>query len=98
MQYPPFSHMLSVEVTSRTDEGAVAMGDFIVNKLSKAFPALLVSGPNPAPVVKIKDIYRYEVVIKDKDYDKLIEARKLLDEAIAEDGAPKNADLWYDFD
>ena len=29
---------------------------------------------------------------------KLIEARKLLDEAIAEDGAPKNADLWYDFD
>ena len=98
VQYPPFSHMLSVEVTSRTDEGAVAMGDFIVNKLSKAFPALLVSGPNPAPVVKIKDIYRYEIVIKDSDYDKLIEARKLLDEAIAEDGAPKNADLWYDFD
>ena len=98
VQYPPFSHMLSVEVTSRTDEGAVAMGDFIVGRLSKTFPYLMVSGPNPAPVVKIKDIYRYEVVIKDKDYDKLIEARKLLDEAIAEDGAPKNADLWYDFD
>ena len=98
VQYPPFSHMLSVEVTSRTDEGAVAMGDFIVGRLSKTFPYLMVSGPNPAPVVKIKDIYRYEVVIKDSDYDKLIEARKLLDEAIAEDGAPKNADLWYDFD
>ncbi|MGN0241408.1 MAG: primosomal protein N' [Candidatus Weimeria sp.] len=98
VQYPPFSHMLSVEVTSRSDEGAVAMGGYIAEKLAKAFPGLLVSGPNPAPVVKIKDIYRYYVVIKDTDYEKLIEARKLLDEAITEDGAPKNADLWYDFD
>ena len=98
LHYPPFSHLLSVEVTSRTEEGCLAMGAFITGRLKQTFPDLFVSGPNPSPLSKIKDIYRYEVVIKDTDYGRLIKARKLLDEVITESGAPKNADLWYDFD
>lgn len=74
------------------------MGAFITGRLKQTFPDLFVSGPNPSPLSKIKDIYRYEVVIKDTDYGRLIKARKLLDEVITESGAPKNADLWYDFD
>ena len=62
------------------------------------FRDFFVSGPNPCPVSKVKDVYRYEVVIKDSDYDALIKARKLMDEAIADQNAPKNADLWYDFE
>ena len=39
------------------------------------------------------------IIVDDSSPDKSVDiARKLLDEAIAEDGAPKNADLWYDFD
>lgn len=98
LHYPPFMHLLTVEITARTEEGCIAMGSFITERLKNAFPGLFVSGPNPCPVSKVKDVYRYEVVIKDSDYDALIKARKLMDEAIADQNAPKNADLWYDFE
>jgi len=98
LHFPPFSHLLSVEITSRTEEGCISMGAFITGRLKNAFPDLFVAGPTPSPISKIKDIFRYEVVIKDTSYEALIKARKLMDEAIAEADAPKNADLWYDFD
>ena len=91
-------HLLSVEITARNEENCLTMGAYIVGRIRKAFPDIFASGPNPCPVSKVKDVYRYEVVIKDADYENLIKIRKLMDEAITADDAPKKADLWYDFD
>ena len=98
MHYPPFSHLLTIEVTAAREKNAIALGRFIVSRIDGIFPRMLISGPNPCPVVKIKDIYHYEIVAKDNQIKALIAVRKAVDETIAMPEAPKNADVWYDFD
>lgn len=66
--YPPFSHMLQMIVRHRSRERAHDCARWIVAQLERARGAndLVVLGPTKAPVSRLKDIFRYQVLVKSK--------------------------------
>ncbi|WP_022849909.1 replication restart helicase PriA [Limisalsivibrio acetivorans] len=65
--YPPFTKVARL-IFSHTDEGKTArMADIIRNEIGGKLSNLKVLGPSPAPVSKIKNKYRYTILIKHHD-------------------------------
>ena len=97
MDYPPFGHMLSVLITSREEDKCIEMGKYVKAVMKQADDKLFVAGPTVSAISKIKDEYRYELLVKDSTIERLVKARKAADRAVLDSNAPKGADIWYDF-
>ena len=97
MDYPPFGHMLSVLITSREEDKCIEMGKYVKAVMKQADDKLFVAGPTVSAISKIKDEYRYELLVKDSSIERLVKARKAADRAVLDSNAPKGADIWYDF-
>ncbi|MDY2637361.1 MAG: primosomal protein N' [Phascolarctobacterium sp.] len=76
--YPPFAQMLKLTIWDRSDGEGLALAQRLVfylqqlqleGKLSAGDKSdvLQISGPFPALVSKVRDMYRYNIVIKAKD-------------------------------
>ncbi len=97
MDYPPFGHMLSVLITSRDEERCQEMGQYLKQVMKEADDGLFVAGPTVAAISRIKDEYRYELLVKDSSIERLVKARKAADKAVLDAKVPNGADIWYDF-
>jgi primosomal protein N' (replication factor Y) len=62
--YPPFSHLLLIEVKNRDKNKAMENADEISKKLKGNFEIL---GPSFAPIEKIKNFYRVRILLKSKE-------------------------------
>ncbi len=73
MEYPPFCDIVCIMVSGDSDTDAELEMIEIGNMLSKAQPfdknIIKIIGPSPAPIQKIKNKYRYRVLIKVKSGD-----------------------------
>ncbi len=98
MAYPPFSHMLAVQVAG-SDEALVGhMADQIGLSVSRSFGAhTTVIGPVQAPVYKVNDIYRKFLYMKQKNYDILIRIEKYIQQRWDETEDCKKLTIQYDF-
>lgn len=67
MRYPPFSALANVLVRSEKLEDAMRMSSEIGNLLTPAPPKLKIVGPAEAPVQRLKNEYRYQLLIKAAD-------------------------------
>lgn len=96
MDYPPAAHMLSVLVTGEhekaVEELAKSLAEMVREKHRK-----LVIGPAPCSISKINDIYRFAFYIKEKDYDKLVEIKDMLEDKLAE-RTRFTENVFFDFD
>ncbi len=81
LMYPPYYYICSILITSSTFENA-SIG---ANKVKKYLDTLLdesyiVLGPSVSSIVKLNNKYRFNIMIKYKELDKLLESLKELND------------------
>lgn len=72
--YPPFVQMLKLTTLDKNQDNAYALAQKVVLYLQKQvlenkLEPMIISGPFPALVAKVRDLYRYNVLIKAKDME-----------------------------
>ncbi len=113
LSYPPVSHMVAVIVTSRSEQQALTLvkalaalvreeGDVLSKK--DGGPAegsyknrLIVIGPGPASVSRIKDIYRFVFYVKHPREEVLIRCKDLC-EGYESKKTTHDCQVYFDFD
>jgi primosomal protein N' (replication factor Y) len=67
LNYPPFSHVLRVlvlgEVEGKVREGCLGFAD-ILKEEAENLKDITILGPAPAPITKIQNLYRWQVMLK----------------------------------
>lgn len=66
--YPPFSHLLMIEVRDKKKEVAMEKGEEIKNLIRENVEVL---GPAFAPLERLKGFYRVRILVKSKEREKL---------------------------
>jgi primosomal protein N' (replication factor Y) (superfamily II helicase) len=64
MRYPPYSACANVLVRAEKQEDALAMATQLGFVLNPAPPDVRVMGPAEAPVVRVKNEFRYQILLK----------------------------------
>jgi len=67
LKYPPFSRILRITVSDTVDKKAKDMIDLIYDNLVKLNKDTDILGPSPASVFKIKNRYRYSLILKSNE-------------------------------
>ena len=99
MDYPPSAHMMAVLGASEDEavlEAAMHYLRLFVDKLHSG-KALHVIGPAPAPVGKVKDIYRRVIYLKHENYDLLVRIKDRLEEYIEINSGFRKVNIQFDF-
>ncbi|MBO5999260.1 MAG: primosomal protein N' [Lachnospiraceae bacterium] len=96
--YPPSSHMLSIQIQASSEDEGEALADRIFSDVSSAAdPEDSILGPSKAAIGRLRDLYRYVVYIKSRDYDRL-EKYRLVSEKAFKDIPPAAGELYLQFD
>ena len=70
LKYPPFCDIIVANISSKDEKETKEVSDFLYQNLKKAFPEfenkVLVYKPVPSPINKIKNRYRWRIIIKCK--------------------------------
>ena len=99
LSYPPAAHMLSVQIQSRQEDEGLRAAAKCREWLEQE--EVLLIGPAPASLGKLKDIFRYALYIKHENYAKLIICKDILEEkaaAAVRGGQFAGVTLLFDFD
>lgn len=76
LEYPPFTNLASIILSGVNDKMVLSRAVFVKDEIKKYFESLSaeaqVLGPLRAPLSKIKNKYRWRIVIKCTELDKLI--------------------------
>ncbi len=64
--YPPFCHLLRIIIVGKEQKKVIGSAEAIAHCLKKGINSIAgdVLGPAPAPVSKIKDMYRWHLIVK----------------------------------
>lgn len=80
--YPPYSKLLRVLVTGKDEEQAKNLAVWLANKVRQrsegAAKQIEVLGPAPAPIFRIRNRYRWQMLIKGSKVEDLVEAGQFL--------------------
>jgi primosomal protein N' (replication factor Y) len=101
MGYPPYSHLIRILVTGKQEElcetGSLVIADRINRYRGNAGAVLL--GPTPAPLTKIKNNYRWQLILKGEDIKKMRQLVSVsLREAAQGGSLPRGIRLNLDID
>jgi primosomal protein N' (replication factor Y) (superfamily II helicase) len=90
LMYPPFARMALVRIEGENSAAVRQTAERIGAQLARtAKPeSLRVLGPAPAPIERIKQRYRWQVMVKGERRDELRAALATIREAVATPGAP----------
>jgi primosomal protein N' (replication factor Y) len=87
MYYPPFGSLANVIIRSTNEEDALKRSAALGRLLNPAPEGVRVMGPAPAPVLRVKTEYRYQVLLKTS-------GRKRLSEVLGEVRKFAAAEKW----
>jgi len=87
MYYPPFGSLANIIIRSTKEEDALSRSAALGRLLSPAPEGVRVMGPAPAPVLRVKSEYRYQVLLKTA-------SRKRLSEVLADIRRFATAEKW----
>ncbi len=94
--YPPFSRLLSLVLLSEDEKKAKDAADSLANSLNlNNNEGVIILGPAPYFIPKIKRQYRFQILLKARDYKKL---KPLLSKALSNFKLPSSVDLIKDMD
>ena len=99
MSYPPFSHLLCIQVTSEDEDqanGRAAQLRTFADELSVI--GAKVSGPSEASIAKLKDIHRRVVYVRNDHYDRLVFIKDQIEQFLLEDSSFRKTHVSFDFD
>jgi primosomal protein N' (replication factor Y) len=87
MYYPPFGSLANIIIRSTNEEDALSRSAALGRLLNPAPEGVRVMGPAPAPVLRVKSEYRYQVLLKTA-------SRKRLSEVLGEVRRFATAEKW----
>ena len=97
MSYPPMSGMLAMLLQGADEDILEAESEKIKTMiLEMDIPLLRVTGPTPAVISKISDIYRRVIYLKHEDAKELYRVREMIDEAVKNETISKEIRVEYD--
>lgn len=64
--FPPFTHLLKLTTSYKTEAGAIRAARAMATKLRGAYPHLTIQGPTPAFYERMHGNYRWQLLIKSK--------------------------------
>ncbi|MBU0571597.1 MAG: primosomal protein N' [Candidatus Omnitrophica bacterium] len=70
--FPPFVNLVKITLRSRKEENVAKSAEALAERLGKKMPGVDIIGPAPSPMAKLRGYYRWNVLIKTKDIDKLV--------------------------
>ncbi|MCR5755017.1 MAG: primosomal protein N' [Acetatifactor sp.] len=94
--YPPVAHMLAVQIYSQSEERGTELAGYLAVRVRNFDQNILVIGPAPASIGKIKDIFRFVFYIKDTEYNRLVSVKDMLEELLKSEKYPET--VLFDFD
>lgn len=97
MDYPPCGHLLEILLTGGDRERLKRESEKLASFLRED-GTLHVLGPEDDRIAKLRDVWRRTIYLKDRKYDKLIEARKRVSSYVKEGKLWRGANVWFDFD
>ena len=96
LSYPPFSHLICVTVSARSDDKALFYCSSLrADLIKKVSSKVIVSDPAPAPIKKIRGKYRYQIMIRSVAMKGVADA---LMECVRVYGRRKDVDVAVDVD
>ena len=94
MDYPPTMHMMSVTVSSESEETAVAASHHIKSITDTGNTRII--GPANASIYRINDVYYRIIYYKDKDNKHLTQIKDIIETALSEN-VFKGCQVQFDF-
>jgi len=70
--FPPFVNLIKITLRSRKEENVEKSAQKLACRLEEKIPGLDIIGPAPAPMSKLRGYYRWNILIKTKDIDRLV--------------------------
>ena len=81
LKYPPYYYLTLVKVASKDYEEASKEATKVCNFLNNSLKdEVIILGPTTAAMFKIKNIYRFQIILKYKKYDSIIDTLIELDD------------------
>lgn len=97
MSYPPMSGMLAMLLQSADEALLEAEAEKIKKRvLEMDIPLLRLTGPAPAVISKISDVYRRVIYLKHEDSKELYRVREMIDAAVADETIHKEIRVEFD--
>lgn len=66
LNYPPFTYLLKLKVTYKTEASCVSQATELAKQIKKRYPYVEVAGPAPAFYEKLRGRYNWQLIIKSK--------------------------------
>lgn len=97
LRYPPVTRLVCVNVRGRSEDKAKFVAEALTRQLKKeiATDHTIVAGPTPAPLAKIQNLYRFQIMIRTNEIMKLTEA---LAKLVAGKKWPEDVNVSVDVD
>jgi primosomal protein N' (replication factor Y) len=75
LKYPPISRLICITARSRSEAKASFYAQALTRELQKRLPKSLaiVAGPSPAPLAKVQNQYRFQVMLRTQQIVQLVE-------------------------
>ena len=97
MSYPPISGMLAMLMQSADEELLEAEAEKMKTSiLEMDIPLLRLTGPTPAVISKLSDVYRRVIYLKHENFRELYKVREMVDAAVAKEIIPKEIRVEFD--
>ena len=65
--FPPFINLTKVTVRARNDAFAAQTAGELAEAIRREDGNIMLSGPSPAPIARMRGYYRYNIMLKNKD-------------------------------
>lgn len=97
LRYPPFSRVVLVTVRSRSENKAKFVAEAVAKKLRQEVAGLpvLLGGPTPAPLARVQNRYRFQIMLRSEQIMKLTEA---VSQVLAATRPPDDVQVGVDVD
>jgi primosomal protein N' (replication factor Y) len=97
LKYPPISRLICITARSRSEAKATFFAQALMRELQKRVPKSLaiVAGPVPAPLAKVQNQYRFQIMLRSEQIVQLVE---LLSPIIASFKPPDDVSVAVDVD
>lgn len=80
LKYPPFFYLTIIKIASKSYEEASKEITKVKNYLDRSLKNTIILGPTTAPMFKINNIYRFQIILKYKNYNDIKKCLEYLDD------------------
>ena len=70
--FPPFTHLLKLTCSYKTEATAIKNAKLLTQNLKEASKNITVCGPTPAFYERVRDTYRWQIVVKSQHRQELV--------------------------